>query len=94
VRGAGSSVRDIDLLGSAGSRPPLLSMVTNHGGLQTATIRDDGTLAPSRRLVVGPGGASFPFLAQGRSHTWLAATRNLGSSSRPRLQAVLFRSTP
>jgi hypothetical protein len=94
VRGAGASVRRVQLLGPAGTRPALLAMTTDHRGLQTATIRDDGTLAPSRRLVVGPGGGWSLFLAHGRARTWLATTRNLGSSRRPRLQAVLYRSTP
>jgi hypothetical protein len=94
VRGAGATVRRVGLLGPAGARPPLLSMVTDRRGLQTATIRDDGTLAPSRRLDLGRGGGWFPVLAQGETHSWLATNRNLGSSRKPRFQAVLFGSTP
>ncbi|MDX6707708.1 MAG: hypothetical protein QOI48_3554 [Solirubrobacteraceae bacterium] len=94
MRGAGATVRRVGLLGPAGARPPLLSMVTDRRGLQTATVRDDGTLAPSRRLDLGPGGGWFPVLAQGETHSWLGASRNLGSSRKPRFQAVLFGSTP
>ncbi|MEA2187510.1 MAG: hypothetical protein QOK16_2521 [Solirubrobacteraceae bacterium] len=94
VRGAGATVRGVGLLGPAGARPPLLPMVTDRRGLQTATVRDDGTLAPSRRLDLGPAAAGSPSSRRERTHSWLGTNRNLGSSRKPRFQAVLFGSTP
>lgn len=94
VRAAGVTIRRVGLLGSAGARPPLLWMTTDHRGLQTGTIRDDGTLAPSRRLDVGHGPAAFPYLAQGRSRSWVEVSRYLGTTRNPRSQPVLFGSTP
>jgi len=93
LRGAGVTVGAVDLLAATATRPPLLSLATDHRGVQTTTIRGDGTPAPARRIDIRPAGP-FVSLAQGRTHTWLATTRNLGSSRKPRSQAVLIRSTP
>lgn len=93
VLDVGASVVNVGLLGSTATRPPLLSMTTNYRGLYTATIGDDGALAPVRRLGVGRAGA-FSFFAQGEEHTWVATTRNLGNLDKPTLQPVLFESTP
>jgi hypothetical protein len=88
---APSHVYWVQLLGGAPGRPPILAMTTSRASrfhLLTATLRGNGTLAPSRSVATGDTGFS-PWLAQGRLRAWLAADRVAGD----RHQALLFHST-
>jgi hypothetical protein len=74
----GYHVGGVGFLAPTDQRPPLLLLTNTHSGdplVQTATIGDGNTLAPSRDVhglrIYGDG----PF-AQGTRFTWLAGTRN------------------
>jgi hypothetical protein len=92
VRGLGASVRRIGLLAAVGDRPPLLTMATDSRGVQTATIRDDGHLAASRRPDSGTRGTNT-YVAHGAARTWLATSRIAGTDRRPVVEGLLFGST-
>jgi hypothetical protein len=92
VRGLGASVRRVGLLAAVGNRPPLLTMSTESRGVQTATIRDRGDLAASRRPDSGARGTNT-YVAQGGARTWLATSRIVGPDSRPVVEGLLFGST-
>ena len=93
VRGLGASIRRVGLLAPAGNRPALLTMSTASRGVQTATIRDGGDLAASRRPDSGSR-RTHTYVAQGAARTWLATSRIVGPDSRPVVEGLLFGSTP
>ncbi|TML97087.1 MAG: hypothetical protein E6G10_25575 [Actinobacteria bacterium] len=97
VRGvrAPAHVYVVDLLASDPTRPPILAMTTSQRfrlAALTATVRPDGTLAPSRPVPAGGPVGFRPWLAQGAGQAWLATERTSGPASRPRHQVLLFRS--
>lgn len=97
VRGvrAPAHVYYVGLLARAPGRPPILALTRSrayHQRLVTATLRDDGTLGPSRALATGGDTGFAPWLAQSRHHAWLATERTIGTGRRAHRQALLFRS--
>jgi hypothetical protein len=97
LRGAAAPrhVYYLSLLGRAPGRPPILAMTTSRAyrfRVQTATLRGDATLAPTRSVPTGDVGF-HPWLAQGPRHAWLAVERTLGSGRGEHRQALLFRSS-
>jgi hypothetical protein len=60
--------------------------------LATATLRADGSLAPTRPVPLGGYGAFRPWTAQRRGRAWVATERFVGPEPGPHQQALLFAS--
>jgi len=71
-------------------------MTTSHAfhlSTVTATLRADGSLAPTRTVPLGGEGGFRPWVAQGRDRAWLATERFVGPTRSAHQQALLVAST-
>jgi hypothetical protein len=88
-------VYELELLAAAPGRPPIVVMTSSRASrlaAATATVRSDGSLAPTRDVPLGGAGGFRPWAAQGRRRAWLAIER-FTAPGRGRQQALLLGST-